>query len=540
MLVILRCALAGGLALIVAALPVAGAEDRLDPPILPLSSKGNSNMVDCQVDVVRVPARVIEYDKGVSMMNRQANEADKRINPAETIRPTRMVMVTAWFPYRRQLEEYRRALRAKDLAEVQDHLRFAGLLVFRRMKDAHGQMTPWQRLDQTTGKRSFKDLISSVKEVEPLDPKLAAMAVPGLVMPLPPIAGELVGYPLVRLKRHPIFTAREGRGRPMDSRQSKDLKLFHRPWEDLSKELKDHLSGKSVRIFDSDGGLSRARNRKGPVGEDGQPPELVLVRFVDIDVDPGRTYEYGIHIRALNPNFGRLPKNRPAKRAPAKELLSPVNHVGPVVIPRDIEFHAVDEKSLLSIPDARNYSRNKMLGAETLEQNDDRAAVQIHRWVDRLPNQAAGPGGPVGAWLLVERLLIRRGDAIGREVRVDVPRWDAAAGRFELPPRKEKKILGTPVDFTVVNQPGGPPAILVDFSGGRQTLKVGGYVSDESCEELLVLAPDGKLCVRIGREDPDWGGRPQSERAQRWLVWKRWIDDLSHQDQKKPRGDLFE
>jgi hypothetical protein len=115
----------------------------------------------------------------------------------------------------------------------------------------------------------------------------------------------------------------------------------------------------------------------------------------------------------------------------------------------------------------------------------------------------------VGEWSVAERVIVTRGEIIDRAVKVDVPilveeeeKWKLASTQGS----EKGRDPGINVSFEGVR---GRPAILVDFDRGRKThLRAGekDLVKDEPAEEVLVLAPDGKLLAfnsAADAADPD-------------------------------------
>ena len=81
------------------------------------------------------------------------------------------------------------------------------------------------------------------------------------------------------------------------------------------------------------------------------------------------------------------------------------------------------------------------------------------------------------------------------------------------------EIGGTPVNFAETT----PPAILVDFDGGKRTDK---KIRDESAAQLLILNADGKLIVRSSRTDSDPDTAEFKTRQKRIDDWKAKVEPL--------------
>jgi hypothetical protein len=114
---------------------------------------------------------------------------------AEQVRPTRMAVIAASFPYKKQVEEFKTKLRkaspedvlAENSAEpgpsgqAQASFRFLEVKVQRREVDADGKTTAWA--DLKLGDTYKPYVVYTGKRVEEDDPKYDAVKFPGLVMP---------------------------------------------------------------------------------------------------------------------------------------------------------------------------------------------------------------------------------------------------------------------------------------------------------------------------------------------------------------------
>src|SRR5262249_43046259 len=121
-------------------------------------------------------------------------------HPAEDMRPTRMVVVTASFPYKDQLEEFRRALRMKtgDTAVVP---KFTGLLVKKSVRlPGQKDWGKWEDLDLEHSETGLKKPLQSAREYDMADinPIPRDGVVDGLATPRPALA--TLKYPRVLLK----------------------------------------------------------------------------------------------------------------------------------------------------------------------------------------------------------------------------------------------------------------------------------------------------------------------------------------------------
>ena len=98
--------------------------------------------------------------------------ADKDIDSAalaETLDPRRMVVVTASIPYRQQVDEYRRALRAQTKDALSEFPEYRGYVVERRVFSLDGKTLQgdWASLDVAA---TVRDLYSRTVDFEPENP----------------------------------------------------------------------------------------------------------------------------------------------------------------------------------------------------------------------------------------------------------------------------------------------------------------------------------------------------------------------------------
>jgi len=496
----------------------------------------------------------------------------------------RMVVVSSVFPMREQLEEYRKKLRFATLEELlanPDSVPKAlGLNVYRCEMKADGKtFTEWSPLFKYNPK---KDRIEVAERIDRLfreaylDEDNAKTLVnhlqPGLATPLPLLANAQ--YP----KLDKLEDIKLVEGEPLDDKQPKgagadkmmpkkggimipggkkdaadpvvgdEAKFVLVPWKKLPKELADKFSGSK---FDADPfgakqdkddakGPAAMMKDKGPMGvvpmKDGDNPanpnELydALVRFIDIDVEPGKTYLYSFQVRMKNPNEGR--RNDVAFQALAdiKELESPFAYSPPVTIPGEFFVYALDQRPNTDLKDG---SDTKPARAEApVPYGQWNTTVQVHRWLKKFTGDL---NATVADWAIAERLLVRRGDTIGRYgVNVEIPVWNKSKEAFEIGyhaqkvnvKNKAKHFGGVPVDFVV----DAPPPLLVDFEGGWKTqVKIGNSPAiprDEAAVEMLILTPEGKLILRNSRNDTDLANPAALERNERWDTWRKGVDKL--------------
>jgi hypothetical protein len=361
--------------------------------------------------------------------------------------------------------------------------------------------------------------------------------------------------------------------------------------DDQPKESKDPKDPKQPKIGKGEGmpkgtgggkikGLKMPRNNeeqpaKGNVPGPGNPPgkgmpgdlgmnpkapttlptfDKGLIRFVDVDVEPGKSYKYRIKLRIANPNYKQSTKVvLNSEFAKAKEFETPVWVVTKTVdVPQEYFFYAINqEKGFIT----RAAGKNAIDREVTTLATHDKVAFQIHKFIDDTAED--GTKRQVSGWVVCERLLVTRGEAVGRDkvgektsntVDVELVIWNKTKNMFELGTVKGAGktapgfVNGVPVDFRAKQV-----MYLLDFVGGKQQLKSGSF-EDSACEALLLM-PDGSLMVRNSRNDMNdgWVGSTRPELVQQPHVqgvqrresveaWKKALEEIRESEQKDLKG----
>jgi hypothetical protein len=515
---------------------------------------------------------------------------------AETDMPVRMVIVTGAFPYYDQVQEFRKALRFSSeeelMADLNGHPEFAGFNVKRRSFGPDGKVVEdWREIDLETPMKFI--LVRSVG-IEPDDPDLITYGVVAqpnrLVMPRPQLARDRdLKYPDVKLEsiEESLTTLKKENqgGAPPPAPKSR----FEDPGDiyDLGNNNQRPILGGSTQDERPQQGLAppgKGTSRPGgtgrilrPDGNNQMPPidgslqqrtvaipKKCMVRFIDTLVAPGFSYEYQIQIKMVNPNFGQAERaiapgltkdkeiegpwvpvkwaveGQDGKKEEVAKVTVPMSedkeekNVGAskVTVPDELFYYAVDEKPSGSAPAA----------------NQERVAVQIHRWVQSARTKPSDKNSefPVGDWSILERHLVYRGEYLGHIEEVEVPFWNPVQQRlaFALHPEEQiqktgqkgyriKKHKGIPIDFASDPVHDGK-ALLIDFEGGARSFTNGGNktVKAEGPVEMLILSAEGKLIVRNSRDDTE-----DKDRQERYTAWKTMIDKVKNQGDDSPSKD---
>jgi hypothetical protein len=254
-----------------------------------------------------------------------------------------------------------------------------------------------------------------------------------------------------------------------------------------------------------------------------------LIRFFDPDVQPGKTYRYSVRVRMANPNHEKEKEVAYKALAAVKELdFLPNGMLGwsitpEISIPVDYAWYAVDQTPEMNIKNGAHFT-------PVPTSRTDVTPIQVHRWIDRV---SASPM-EIGDWAIAERIYTRRGEPIGKpDIMVEVPLWNksqqtfligdvaVALGKAKLkkaPAKATKELIisGLQVDLTTA-----PPAILIDFEGGRKT-------NDSAAADVLVLTPEGKLVVRNSRADAETETAGGGERRERFEQWRDRNKEIRH------------
>ena len=510
--------------------------------------------------------------------------------------PLRMVVVTAVFPMRQQVEEFRRALKLpdqKDLFSVdgrEDLPRFYGIDVVRFEIGRDGM--PVQGVEpviivarDAEGKLKINPALEKVLREAVYDEYTPTLFAPylyeGLAMPMPRLGNTR--YPRFTFKDIDIDWAEEMMekknvtgGNPMDKTTTggifkkvppkkgvnpapdpmagaATLKPKPVPEKDLKADkdyvsLADRLFGRDFNIYHVLGEFAKeqpapaapvvpvvgkpAMKKQAKTGEyfhawDIEAPKQdnakafvpwerdALVRFIDVDVEPGKTYKYGIQVRIANPNFGKKDKVAWANLADIPELSTapgvfPVIFTPSVTIPRESYLYAVDQVLVDELGLAAPAKKgNVIVGDATVKQIKEFIPFQVHQWVGKKADNV-GLEHAIGDWAILERQLVRRGEHIGLAGFVTVPVWSPLKEAFDVPKFRDIKAK-PPIDkhgihIDLLREPEAP--VLVDFVGGKRIrLGTSNIFEEDTAVEALILGPDGKLRVLNSRDAAD-GNNP--------------------------------
>jgi hypothetical protein len=527
----------------------------------------------------------------------KVDELEKKQNivPAIQIRPERVVVIAASFPYKKQIEEFQSKLNlrspaevlmegsAEQTASVLNSFRFLRVDVERRELDLDGKpVGDWALQDLKSANAPYRQLYAaSGKETEQETGDYARLMFGGMAMPKlkqfrpgdffasagaagPGMPGGSMPGPGddERGPRGPGFPGDGGFGGAAQADSVKtqypevELKLKNIVATlDKLKEKPDNLARPSR--FDS-GDNFDPFNPAPPVGAGGNDPfnpgmpmpgagpggsrpglpmpggpgaggpgsgggygyeggfnpnqELTLpdhslIRIIDVNVAPGKAYEYRMRVVMANPNKGRKDVASP-RYADIPELASEWSTIPiKVRLEPELYFYAVDQKAAESADNPRARYEGPYARAEI---KPGMLMMQAHTWL-RNTKLKNGAELIVGEWTVAERFPVFRGEYVGRTERVKVPVWSYTRESFTFP-KDHNKLEGVEVPFGYQAGINQPEPILVDFIKGRttydqvirrdeddnaETVKV----TDDSGVNALILNPDGRLVLLEGALD---------------------------------------
>jgi hypothetical protein len=252
-----------------------------------------------------------------------------------------------------------------------------------------------------------------------------------------------------------------------------------------------------------------------------------VVRFIDVDVEPGKTYQYAIRVRLKNPNYNK--QNLVAFAALAlPDELPPSDWVYTerITIPRDYHLYAIDQ--LLEEGKQLPPFEAKVKDATTF---------QIHKWTKTpVDTRDQRLGFPIGDWAIAERVLVHKGNEIGRDALVNVPYWVKEEDMFKLKKNPGNAKPGLKIDMEppifdnaagngIVGDAGFP--VLIDFTGGKRKVAPNSNVDEEVAVDALIVGVDGKLRVLNSRDAADAATPAGADRQARVTLSRARVDEVN-------------
>jgi hypothetical protein len=490
------------------------------------------------------------------------DELDKAIEegklPAMTVIPLRGALIHMEIPYKRQVEEIKRALRLPSTDEAtQWGPIYDGYEVQRRVTQvyADGKFDVISDWDEYKFEEQYQEKINSRKVADTLENDYLSYFIRydmQLALPLPQLVSELGSYPTIRLPNiqntiKKLIDAGAKKITPSDTTER--LKNHSLP-KDLYRP-QPGSDGASIYGENNVQGLGGAPKQPNKTGGPGSGPtsyrpgmmmdtganapakvevDTLLLRFIDVNIEPGYTYEYRIRVKMLNPNFGRTSEVSNPADAKVERLFSRWFTIDAknsnITIPSEQFVYATDVAAYRkTIEESYQGSREAEL-RDRLQVKDSQAVVEICRWLPSVTLESGTLREPVGAWVVAD-IPVGRGEFVGRKTYVKLPLWSSETKSYIL--REISSNAGTKAG--VANKyhlPKGwlvnfvTPDILVDFQGGRIPTRLASKNIVEDVEtELLIVSPDGKLTVKKSHED-----EKDITRKQILNVWTKWVTEV--------------
>jgi hypothetical protein len=273
-------------------------------------------------------------------------------------------------------------------------------------------------------------------------------------------------------------------------------------------------------------------------------PDYCFIRFLDLTLPVndvgGRTFEYRVRIKLLNPNYERPLQVSNPIFAKVKDLFGPWSPVARVTFPEDAYFYANER-----LRDPKRTSSS--------DEDTDRVWVQLHKWLGYIRAEGAvtNPYYRVGGWW-VDKVLVGRGEYVGRYL-YNPTAEQRLAKKIPLPSNEGKLITWSAIepDPARNNFPGVDKedkiktlsllthTLLVDFQGG-QKMRVHDFMAKKAVTrdipaEILLVDPNGRMTAHsqvVDKED--------QERKDRVTAFEKWYkavtDKNKSEDMKDDKG----
>ncbi|MBA4062874.1 MAG: hypothetical protein C0501_04045 [Isosphaera sp.] len=492
--------------------------------------------------------------------------------PAAAVVPLRMIVLNAEVPYRRQVDEIRRALRLPSYQEAQRWGPiYDGYEIQRRVTRAVPGGKPDVIQDWPPDLKPnydfealYADLIARRKFEDGWELDYLSYFIRydmALALPLPKLV--LGSYPNLKLEgiNATIEALKKSQLTPPQQSELEKQFLSRPPRNDLYRPVNPVQTGGF--LAGADGGRPMGMPPAiGPVPPVGPPPKAVpvrpgdqrnqeaappveidqlLLRFVDVDVRPGYTYEYRVRLRMLNPNKGMEKDVANPAYARDEILYSPWAQIADAItVPPEAHQYAVDPAAYRSRLEKEFPAKEDKPLLDRLQARDNQVVVEQLAWLEQVRTDAGGKREPIGTWVVAD-VPVGRGEWVGRKQYVKLPVWSSENNKYVLREVPDKLVIGkrefSPrgwlMDFSA------DKSVLVDFEGGRVTTARPGRaaVTEDAAVEMLIVRPDGSLVVRSSeadeRDDRNRGFRPRVVSE-----WEKWVQSIEKQRTDDKKGEF--
>lgn len=477
---------------------------------------------------------------------------------ARQLRPVRMAIIAASFPYKEQVEEFKSKLHLSSIQEVLNDLvnegegkdkslafRFLGVHVQRQELDANNKVVvDWKDIDLAEELRLWLlytayPFEEDLSKYDALKPYFDGLVMPRLREFHEEASANVVnmGYGMGSGMGSAAAGSKGGaRGDEGTKKESKypdfegDLpkikatletlaglepkKIAVPPERFLRPKTLDPFSSRIPTADSSDQGSTTAQTTP-PAGSDLTVPEYCLVRFIDLSIEPGKFYRYRFKVRMANPNYNNPNVASPEYRI-RTELEAPDWYVvqdeakNPITVsvPPELIHYVCDQKTIRDELSPRGY---RGMNANATVDPKNQVVFQIHRWIDATQFEGRTSTDLIGDWAVADRVPVWRGEYVGRFLKVELPVWRDTKDAFVLPSssgKRGQRSRNTGVEVYFGNDNSDRQTILVDFEGGKKSIPLPGaapgknaLLTDTSDIEVLLLSPDGKLLARNSADD---------------------------------------
>jgi hypothetical protein len=512
---------------------------------------------------------------------------------AFTVYPKRVVVVQASFPYKEQLEEIKKALRLDKLSDVfttpDATPLFDGVIVQRRMMGRDGKPTEWEEFDYA---ESYKAIVQRRFDYVPEDPKFAHVLlgdVHQLVVPLPLLMKGEYPMPDTALPPDPLlpdqktflptikatldaFASKQPVAPPPPpSRLKGEQSIFDRG-TGVSKSLIQNQPKVDAGAGQDGFRIPTGMKKDGPTTPAGtskdqyEPPDHILVRIVDADVEPGVVYEYRMQVRMVNPNWAGNKDKETGKyeKATKFELMSRASDAEIEYLPREtLDPDQTAGKRSPQLPAAHRWDNDVVWNraptakvrfpqesffyateppaVDPKEKKKDphelragQGVIQFQRWMPSV--KLAAFEEPVGDWVVAD-VVVTRGQFVGGKQFVTLPLWSSEFNRYILRDinstiKKSKEPPRRGVEMDPASSL--PHMLCVEVEGGKQSVRINKVLrDDDSAYEILLMTEDGGLQVHKSFDE-----RQDQFRKEREALWNTWITTIDQvTDKLNPKKD---
>jgi hypothetical protein len=513
----------------------------------------------------------------VEYVDVDSKEAEKAL-PAQALMTLRMAVVTGFLPYKKQVEEYVRALRANDWYELGNDLPlYRGLIVERQVLTFDGKDTlqDWTPLDI---KDTFAEVYARVLEWEPNTMMSAEQfkdnqeykdlyfyfdrLVPDfyqrLVLPRPKlISGTYAPITLTSAIGALKELKKLGDRPPLKSQRQQRFDKEADPFGDpnIGRTGQFGPGGDATMPGGSggprgDGGPKGGfvppgappgapgrpgfppgapgpdMGDRGPNAPQGQAPavpeEAWMFRFIDVTTEPGYAYRYRVKFKMYNPNFKRDPRELATPNLAKDEELESKDWY----VVKDLVRSPQDE-FVYAASDERKANPPRITEKVPLGQYANETWLQIHRWFRDVRPKGQTRAEPVGDWVIADIHAVR-GQYLGDTPKIELPTWSMTQGKFlfrdnppprrSTAPRSAKDRRSWEIEFSP--RIDGKEVLVVDFEGGTGqhiANSKGKPVEDTVSMDILLMTEDGRL--RLARSTADLANDERKKRVEAWTAW---------------------